>query len=370
MPVSNFLTKEQKKSLQKAIKEDECPHFREHVLIMLLANDGKTQQQIADFIGCSLRTVNYWFNYGDPDNLESFRDQREQGNHQKATPEYINLLLEVVEQDPTELGYEFGRWTAQRLAEHLAKETKIVLSSGQIKRILKKKRYRYIWQKYSLEDRQDSAKRDGFKRKLEGWLEREKKAPKAFQVWFWDESGFSLRVRRGKQWTKRGTRRKVSGRRRRGRVNVMGGLRNGDKLRKCFFISRGNGDTFLDTLRQLNEFVKKEWVEQGHQAEDFDTQGPTILLILDNASFHKKHEISEIIEQELPRIQLEFLPAYSPDYNLIELVWHSSKEYIAGRLFETVDELKELLDKLLNQGELEIKWGRKLKNKGNLINAT
>jgi hypothetical protein len=37
----------------------------------------------------------------------------------------------VVEQDPTELGYEFGRWTAQRLAEHLAKETKIVLSSGQ-----------------------------------------------------------------------------------------------------------------------------------------------------------------------------------------------------------------------------------------------
>ena len=139
MPASNFLSKEQKKSLRKALKEDLCPHFREHILIMLLANDGKTQQQISDFLGCSLRTVNHWVTHGDPDNLESFRDGRGAGNHQKVTPEYINLLLEVVEKEPTELGYEFGRWTAQRLSEHLAKETEIVLSSGQVKRLLKKR---------------------------------------------------------------------------------------------------------------------------------------------------------------------------------------------------------------------------------------
>jgi len=48
------------------------------------------------------------------------------------------LLIKVVEQEPTELGYEFGRWTAQRLAEHLAKETNIALSSRQVNRILKK----------------------------------------------------------------------------------------------------------------------------------------------------------------------------------------------------------------------------------------
>ena len=139
MPVSNFLTKEQKKAMRKAMREDECPHFREHILIMLLANDGKTQSQIADFIGCSLRTVSHWFTHGDPENLESFRDGRGQGNNQKATPDYIDLLIEIVEKEPTELGYEFGRWTAQRLSEHLAKETGITLSSGQVKRLLKKK---------------------------------------------------------------------------------------------------------------------------------------------------------------------------------------------------------------------------------------
>ena len=71
------------------------------------------------------------------------------------------------------------------------------------------------------------------------------------------------------------------------------------------------------------------------------------------------------IAQELTNFVLEFLPAYSPDCNIIELVWYSCKEYIAHRLFQSVDELKSILDKLLNQGELVIKWHRKIKNKGN-----
>jgi len=149
----------------------------------------------------------------------------------------------------------------------------------------------------------------------------------------------------------------------------MGGLRHGDKMRQCFFIPKGNGEVFLDQLIKLNEWVKKEWVEKGHREEEFEKKGPQILLILDNASFHKRSDITAKIEKELPNIKLEFLPAYSPDYNLIELVWHSSKEYIAGRLFETVEELKDLLDKLLNKGMLEIKWSRRVKNKGNLVNA-
>ena len=69
----------------------------------------------------------------------------------------------------------------------------------------------------------------------------------------------------------------------------------------------------------------------------------------------------------MPHIILEFLSAYSPDYNVIELVWHSAKEYIAHRLFKSVEELSELLHRLLNEGEMVIKWERKIKNKGNAI---
>jgi transposase len=67
----------------------------------------------------------------------------------------------------------------------------------------------------------------------------------------------------------------------------------------------------------------------------------------------------------MPNIYLEFLPEYSPEYNLIELVWNSTKEYMANSLFKSIEELEYLLHRLLNEGQLIIKGGRKIKNKGN-----
>ena len=157
----------------------------------------------------------------------------------------------------------------------------------------------------------------------------EKYCPESVQIWFWDEGGFSLRVIRRRTWTKKGKRKKVKGQRRRGRVNLMGGLRYSDKKRICFRIKKGDSETFYQQLKFLNNRVREEWVSKGNNTEDFIDKGPKIVIILDNASFHKKPEITDKIKSELPNIKLEYLPAYSPDYNLIELVWHSAKEYIA-----------------------------------------
>ncbi|NCT65717.1 MAG: helix-turn-helix domain-containing protein, partial [Microcystis aeruginosa G13-01] len=106
MPAKDFLDLEEKKNLQKALKEEERAEVRERILMFLLLNDGKTQREIAEFIGCSLKTVAHWCVHGDPNNLESLEDGRKNGNHKKATEEYINLLLKIVDEDPKELGYE------------------------------------------------------------------------------------------------------------------------------------------------------------------------------------------------------------------------------------------------------------------------
>ncbi len=365
LPVNNFLTPEQVSRLQKALRESELPHVRERILIILLQNDGKTQQEIAKFLGCSPRTVAYWCMHGDPDHLESLHNKREQEHFRKATPEYIKLLLETVDREPEELGFEFGRWTGERLATYLAQQTGIELSGSQVRRILKRKKYSYTWAKYSLEEMQNPVHRAEFKQKLASYLKIAKKRPEYLKVWFWDETGFSLRVIKRKSWGKRGQRKKVTGQRRRGRVNVMGGIRESDRKRICFFINKGNADTFYEQLNHLHELIKKEWIEKGNREEDVRVQGPKIIIILDNASYHKRLDIRGKIAEELPNIVLDFLPASSPDFNIIELVWHSCKEYIAHRLFQSVEGLKELLERLLNQGELIIKWQRKLKNKGN-----
>lgn len=118
MPAKNHLTLEQVEKLKKALKEEENGKIRERILILLLLNDGKTQAKIAEFLGCSLNKVSYWCIHGDPENLESLKDERMRGNHKKATDKYIEILLETIDKEPQEVGYEFGRWTAQRLVTY------------------------------------------------------------------------------------------------------------------------------------------------------------------------------------------------------------------------------------------------------------
>ena len=147
----------------------------------------------------------------------------------------------------------------------------------------------------------------------------------------------------------------------------MGGLRYSDKKRFVEFLDRGNSENFYTVLKIFYQELINEWVEIGNKASDLAEKGAKIVIILDNASFHKKAEYLNKIESEMPNLHLEFLPEYSPDYNLIELVWHSTKEYVANRLFTSIEELESLLHQLLNEGDLIIKWGRKFKNKGDAI---
>lgn len=370
MPIKNFLSNEEKKYLQDALKTEDRPEVRERILIFLLENDGKNYQEIADFLGCSTKTVAYWALHGSPNNIDTLQDKRKKGNHIKATEQYLEILLEVVDKSPKDFGDEFGRWTGKRLSEQLEKETGIKLSKSQIARILKRKKYSYIWGKYSLEDQQNKEQRKAFKEKLEYYLKISKENSESVQIWFWDECGFSLRVIRRKTWTKKGKRKKVKGQRRRGRVNIMGALRYSDKKRMCFVIKKGDSETFYEQIEKLKEEVKNEWVSKGNNEKDFEEYGPKIIIILDNASFQKKKEIVEKIEKNLPNIRLEYLPVYSPDYNLIELVWHSAKEYIAHRNFENKEQLEKTVNYLLNEGGLVINWSKKFKNKGELINVS
>ena len=118
-------------------------------------------------------------------------------------------------------------------------------------------------------------------------------------------------------------------------------------------------------LKLFYEELINEWVLAGNKASEFAEKGSQIVIIIECASFHKKEEYLKRIETEMSNLHLEFLPEYSPDYNLIELVWSSTKEYIANPIFTSIEELEYLLNRLLNEGQLIIKWGRQIKNKGN-----
>ena len=140
MPAPNHLSQKQRQNLLKIFRESESPLIRNRVMILLLMNDGKTYEEISDFLQISYPTVAYWAMQADPDQPESFTDGRSKGNFRKATEQYINLLLKIVDNKPSKYGYQFGSWTAEKLVNHLEKETGIKLSSSQVRRILKQKK--------------------------------------------------------------------------------------------------------------------------------------------------------------------------------------------------------------------------------------
>lgn len=127
-------------------------------------------------IGVRMETQITWIFYATNENKRKAR---------KVTPEYLNLLLETVKKEPSELGYEFGRWIGERLATYLAEQTGLQLSSSQIRRIRASK-------KYSLEFKQNHKIRAKFLEKLTRYLAITREKPEHLQVCFWDETEFSL----------------------------------------------------------------------------------------------------------------------------------------------------------------------------------
>ena len=66
MPAKNHLNPQQIEKLQKALREEEKANVRERILILLLLNDGRTQSNIADFLGCSVNKLSKRVSQGRP----------------------------------------------------------------------------------------------------------------------------------------------------------------------------------------------------------------------------------------------------------------------------------------------------------------
>ena len=70
--------------------------------------------------------------------IDRLAERARKGRPAKTDDRYVALLKEAVQADPHELGYVFGCWTLDRLREHLARRTRVILSAPHLSRLMAK----------------------------------------------------------------------------------------------------------------------------------------------------------------------------------------------------------------------------------------
>jgi transposase len=130
--------------------------FRNATMI-LMTDVGRSKFDIAEDLGCSPATVDNVRKRYRERGLEGLQRRKPPGRTSRATPEYRAALRKTVETPPQSLGYGFSVWSANRLAKHLEKTTKIALSDDRLRTILAEEGFSFQRPKHTLKGKRDEA---------------------------------------------------------------------------------------------------------------------------------------------------------------------------------------------------------------------
>ncbi len=134
----------QRKYLEKSLEKDLPKYYSQRIKIMLLADDGKTQAQICQLLGCSQSTARHWIATA-KSGLAHQWNNCTIGRPQVMDEQCLQRLRELVTQSPREVKvpncdftYSTRYWTGKKLSEHISAELGIKISDRHINRLLKK----------------------------------------------------------------------------------------------------------------------------------------------------------------------------------------------------------------------------------------
>lgn len=87
-----------------------------------------------------------------------------------------------------------------------------------------------------------------------------------------------------------------------------------------------------------------------HLARQLPEADEPVVVVLDNAGYHKSHALRAYWQQHADRFQPFFLPAYAPQLNLIERLWRYLKAKLANhRWWNDLTRLEQATATLLGQ---------------------
>jgi transposase len=279
--------------------------------------DGMTQAQAARVFGVHHNAVNRWvkrYRQGGWDGLSERRRGRRPGEQAALSESQQQEVIALVrDATPDQLGLPEFLWTREAVAELITQRYGVGLARTTVGGYLRG------WgfspqrpQRRALEQNSAAVAR---------WLATEFPAIRAqakreggMVLWL-DEMGVRSDAAAGRSWAPVGQTPVIKRTGKRFRVNLISAVSNAGRLRFRLFVGSFNGPVFIDFLRRLLR----------------DCGGRKVHLIVDGHPVHHAKLVSAWVTGHADRIELHFLPGYSPELNPVELLNHDVKANAAGR---------------------------------------
>lgn len=292
-----------------------------------------TQKECAAIFGISQMAVNrIWAKYraGGKQALRSRKRGTKGGT--KLKKEQAHQVRGLIrEKMPDQLKLPFGLWTREAVQQLISARYGVELSRWQVGRYLKK--WGYTPQKpirKAFEQKPEAVKK---------WLEeeypaiRERADRERATIYFGDETGCKSDHQAGKSYAPKGKTPIIKATGKRFTVNMISAISNRGHLRFMLMEKGFNSEVFKIFLKQMIKYGKRK-----------------IFFITDNHPAHKTIKLYQWLEEQKDRIEVFFIPPYSPELNPQEYVNQDLKTNIIGKKRAiNREQLKENINDFMNK---------------------
>ena len=313
------LTEAQRQELN-AVMNTGNRQLRTRAHTILLSSRKFSIDEIANIYEVDRDTVSLWLDRWEKTGLDGLKDQAGRGRPQILNEKEQAQAIRIVEQDP--------RSTKSALPK-IEEKTKKKISAYTLKRLLKKSGK--VWKRIrrSLRDKRDEADFQGAKAQLGGF--RAQAATGEIDLFYFDEAGFTLNPSLSYAWQTVGQTIEIPATTS-DRINVLGFYNTENCLHPDVFRGTTTSQIVIACFDQFSQKLDR----------------PT-LLVIDGASIHT----SEAFQAKLPEweerdLYVYLLPAYSPELNLIEILWRMIKyKWLPLDSYESFKKLLKRLEEVL-----------------------
>ena len=304
--MEGFLTKEQKKELLSELRLEKNRKYADRIRIILLLDKGEPASKIAEYFYLTDNSVRSYKNRYIKDGLEGLLIDYQLGRSSYLSPEEQKKLVLELESKIY--------LTTKEIISYVKKEFGVVYTVGGMTSLLHQLGFSYKKPK-GVPGKAKAEEQKAFVKKYNR-LKREEGL-----IYFGDSTHPMLNPVLSSGWIRKGRDFDVKTNSGRERVNINGAI----EVKTLKVVSRScrrvNGSSMCDLLRAIR--IRHPKAKRIH-------------LILDNAPYNKSNGLKDVA-REL-KIEIMYLPVYSPNLNPIERMWKfMKKKVMANRYFPDIE---------------------------------